>query len=112
CFVRARELVAMNVRDRSNLSPIRLSAGEMIVVCATVLLVVVGGALFRASGSNWSNDAAWTVGGDFVQFYAAGRILNNHDENRLYDVEVQDRIYREVMPGAPGRKVPFGNSPR
>ena len=90
----------MNVRDRSSLSPIRLSAGEMLVMCAAVLLVVVGGAVFRAAGSTWSNDAAWTIGGDFPPFYVAGRVLREHHGDRLYDLALQEEIYRAEVAGA------------
>jgi hypothetical protein len=104
-------IVDMTSRDRSSLSPIQLSTGEMLVGCAAILLVVVIGVVVKASGLTWSKDATWTVGGDFVQFYAAGRILNNHDEHRLYDIDLQDQIYREVVPGTTARKLPFVNSP-
>jgi len=72
----------------------------MLIGCATVLLVVVGGAVFRASGSNWSNDAAWTIGGDFPTFYVAGRVLRQHQGDRLYDLALQEQIYREEVAGA------------
>jgi len=101
----------MITRGDANSSPIRLSTDQMLVASVAILLVVVIGVVLKASGLRWSKDATWTVGGDFVQFYAAGRILNNHDENRLYDVDVQDRIYRDVTPGATALKLPFVNSP-
>lgn len=101
----------MITRGAANSSPIRLSTGEMLVGCAAILLVVVTGVMLKTSGVTWSNDATWTVGGDFVQFYAAGRILDRHDEKRLYDVNVQDRIYQEVVPGATALKLPFVNPP-
>ena len=90
---------------------IRLSTGEMLVACTAILLVVVGGVIFKAAGVQWSNDATWSVGGDFVEFYAAGRILNDHQEGRLYDFELQDKIYGEIAPGATSRTLPFVHAP-
>jgi hypothetical protein len=90
---------------------IRLSTGEMLVACTAILLVVVGGVMFKAAGVTWSHDASWSVGGDFVEFYAAGRILNDHQEGRLYDLELQDKIYGEIVPGATSRTLPFVHAP-
>jgi hypothetical protein len=42
-------------------------------------------------------------GTDFPAFYIAGRILNEYPNDRLYDRELQRRLYEEVAPEAAGR---------
>lgn len=87
---------------------IRLTTRELILVCAAVLTVFAIGV-----GANLSrSDAdAWTVGGDFVEFYTAGRILNEHREERLYDLDLQEQIYRELVPGETSLRLPFLYAP-
>ena len=36
------------------------------------------------------------LGGDFAQFYIAGKILNVHGASALYDVELHSRMFREL----------------
>ena len=36
------------------------------------------------------------LGGDFAQFYIAGKILNTHGASSLYDVELHSRMFREL----------------
>ena len=75
-----------------------LSAREAVVVCVCVLLIVVGGAIIReVSGSTSPRMAALSVGGDFVEFYLAGRILNDHDASRLYDFELQEDLVPSTL---------------
>jgi Glycosyltransferase family 87 len=47
-------------------------------------------------------------GGDFVEFYTAGRILNNYGSQRLYDFQLQDDLTHEFVPGF---SVPFVTPP-
>jgi hypothetical protein len=89
-----------SLRHSSTVSPVRLSTGEMLIVCATVLVVFAIGVGLKTSGGKWTGDEAWIVGGDFVTFYVAGRILNEHDARGLYDFQLQENVYREVVPGA------------
>jgi Glycosyltransferase family 87 len=81
---------------------------EMVVACVTVLVVFaigVGVNLPRA------NAGTWTVGGDFIEFYTAGRILNDHHDDRLYDLDLQLQVNREVVPGTTSLKLPFLYAP-
>jgi hypothetical protein len=51
-------------------------------------------------------------GGDFVAFYAAGRILNEYPHERLYDLSLQYRIHHAVLPQMPRELVdPYVNTP-
>ncbi len=38
------------------------------------------------------------MGSDFVQFYAAGRVLNQHQPARLYDIPDFSRLQHEIVP--------------
>jgi hypothetical protein len=38
-------------------------------------------------------------GGDFIEFYTAGLILNNYGSHRLYDFQLQDDLTHEFLPG-------------
>jgi len=89
------------VSKRSTItSPILVSPRELVVACAAVLAVFFAGVALKASGSRWAGGDAWTIGGDFAALYVAGRMLDEHDGAGLYDIELQERVYREVVPGA------------
>src|SRR5437867_1299178 len=83
-----------------NHSWISLSTHEMLIACAAILLVIVVPVGVNLARGTASNAGAWSVGGDFVELYTAGRVLNDHEQDRLYDVALEDRIYRELVPGA------------
>ena len=38
-------------------------------------------------------------GGDFIEFYNAGKILNQYGSHRLYDFQLQQDLIQEVIPG-------------
>ena len=42
-----------------------------------------------------------------MEFYLAGRILNEHDGSRLYDFELQEDLYVELSPGETWLRLPF-----
>ena len=54
-----------------------------------------------------------TLGADFVGFYVAGKLLNEHGAAQLYDLGLQNRIRHDLMPGIPADDwLPFrGYSP-
>ena len=41
------------------------------------------------------------VGGDFVAFYVAGRIVNEYGSDRLYDMKLQDTLIHATVPEVP-----------
>jgi hypothetical protein len=52
------------------------------------------------------------LGGDFAQFYVAGRILNEYSGERLYDVDLERKLYAETAPGTPStHMLVYGNAP-
>ncbi|MEI6085263.1 MAG: glycosyltransferase family 87 protein [Verrucomicrobiota bacterium] len=53
-----------------------------------------------------------TLGGDFPAFYVAGEILNQSNRDRLYDLQFQKDLYRELMPAlANDRILPYASPP-
>ncbi len=54
---------------------------------------------------------AWTIGGDFAQFYIAGRILNEHEGRRLYDPSLRKGLYPELIPRGSSLGLPFNYPP-
>jgi alpha-1,2-mannosyltransferase len=51
-----------------------------------------------------------TLGGDFPQFYIAGKILNSPDRARLYDFALQANIFKKILPREKGG-LPFAYPP-
>jgi Na+(H+)/acetate symporter ActP len=50
--------------------------------------------------------------GDYVQFYVAGKILNEYPPARLYDVALQDRLQHAVLPAMEkDRALVYANAP-
>lgn len=76
-------------------------------------LVVFAMNLILAAVAFLTFDGSYTVFGpapssDFVGFYAAGRILSEHSPRSLYDFDLQDRVYHQVLPGLPAEtKLPY-----
>jgi hypothetical protein len=53
-----------------------------------------------------------SMGNDFVQFYAAGRVLNQHQPALIYDTPYFVRLEHEVLPEmAPSEALPFAYPP-
>src|SRR5262249_16410384 len=87
---------------------VRISTQEMLVVCAAVLTVIaVGAGMQSMTHSNSPSIAAWTPGGDFAAFYMSGRILNEYGGERLYDLTLQEKLYREIRPDVEGLTLPY-----
>ena len=52
------------------------------------------------------------LGGDFVQFYAAGRVLNQHDPTKLFDAPYFSDVQHAILPTMPATQwLIFGNPP-
>jgi hypothetical protein len=52
------------------------------------------------------------LGGDFAQFYAAGKILNQFDAARLYDLDLEVRLQHQAAPGtSPDQMLVFASAP-
>jgi hypothetical protein len=79
----------------------------MVVVCAAILVAFSVGVGLKSSGSTWAGGESSNVGGHFVAFYMAGRMLNEHDGARVHDAELQEPIYRTIVPGGTWRHRTF-----
>ena len=52
------------------------------------------------------------LGGDFVQFYAAGKLLNQHEPTRIFDGPYFSALQHEILPSMPSTQwLIFGNPP-
>ncbi len=78
-----------------------------------VCLAVLAMSLVLAAVSFLTPDGTHTIFGpargfDFAGFYIAGRILNAGPSPRLYDLDLQDRVFHELLPGLPPEtKLPY-----
>ena len=66
----------------------------LILIGVNTLMI---GLSFARAGSVGLSGAPF--GGDFIEFYNAGRILNHHGPNRLYDFELQQDLTQQFLPG-------------
>ena len=87
----------------------RLERDKIRFICVAILALNLSlAAIFFATF-----DGTRTVFGpppctDFAGFYTAGRILRAYSPSRVYDLELQDRVYHEVLPELPlHTKLPF-----
>ncbi len=70
---------------------------EIKVACASILLVslVVAG-LSVGYGFRGVSVFGHELGGDFLQFYVEGKILNDHPHEQLYDLQLQQRLQHDL----------------
>lgn len=64
----------------------------------TVALIICGISVLR--GFQGQTFMGRPLGGDFAQFYTAGKILNQFDSAQLYDLDLEVRIQHESAPGS------------
>jgi len=87
----------------------RLERDKVRFVCIAVLAIN----LVLAAVSFRTFDGTHSIFGpapafDFAGFYTAGRILNRYPPQRLYDLELQDRMFHELLPALPPEtKLPY-----
>jgi hypothetical protein len=83
------------------------------VACGTVLvmhLVLLGVMFATARGGRTIFGPG--LGADYAQFHVAATILNSYPPSRLYDLELQDRVYHELLPRMPPEEsLPFAQGP-
>lgn len=75
-------------------------AREVRTACLSVLaasLVLTGVSIVY--GSRGQTVFGHELGGDFAQFYVAGKILNEYPHDRVYDIQLQHRLQHELLPG-------------
>lgn len=97
---------ALFIGDRLTRSRLRFTAAATIVVACLLL------ALSFATTSNNRTANGRGLGSDFLAFYDAGTILNQHRLDRLYDLNLQSQLYHANLPGEPAQaSLPYANAP-
>jgi hypothetical protein len=87
----------------------RLERDKVRFVCFAILAMN----LVLAAVSFMTFDGTATLLGpapgiDFAGFYTAGKILNQYPPHRLYDFELQDAVFHQLLPALPPEeKLPF-----
>jgi Glycosyltransferase family 87 len=66
----------------------------LILIVVNSLMIALS---FTRAGSG--NLSGAPFGGDFIEFYNAGRILNHYGPQRLYDFQLQQDLVQEYVPG-------------
>jgi hypothetical protein len=84
-----------------------LTAERVRNYCA--LLICVNSLMIGFSFIRGSTLSGAPFGGDFVEFYTAGKTLNQYGSHRLYDFQLQDELTREFLPA--GLTIPFVTPP-
>jgi alpha-1,2-mannosyltransferase len=74
-----------------------------------LLLIAVNSLIIGFSFIRGSTLSGAPFGGDFIEFYAAGKILNEYGSHRLYDFQLQDDLAREFLPQ--GLTLPYVTPP-
>lgn len=78
-----------------------------LLVLATGIVTLLIAFLFQKDGRT---PFGTTLGGDFPQFYIAGKILNSPARARLYDFQLQANIFKQILPKEKGG-LPFAYPP-
>ncbi len=85
----------------------------MRFVCLTILLMNVG--LIVAAFVTWDGRRTMfgvPLGVDYSCFHAAGLLLDRGQAERLYDLDLQDKVHRELHPATLSfERMPFVNPP-
>jgi len=80
---------------------------EINTACGLVLaVVVVCLCVFAASAVRGGR-----IGYDFIGFYSPGRLLNEYPAEQLYDLAVQEQVFRGLQPGEPFLTLPYVHAP-
>jgi len=73
---------------------------EVSFVCAVWFCMIVAYAALQLTAPFPASAAFRTryFGSDFAEFYIAGKILNQHGADALYDLDLQTRLFRALAP--------------
>jgi hypothetical protein len=73
---------------------------EVSFACAVWFCMIVAYAALQLTAPFAASAAFRTryFGSDFAEFYVAGKILNQHGANALYDLDLQTQLFRELDP--------------
>ncbi len=89
---------------------------ELPFIRFVAISILIGG-LLSLTVASWTSEGgvntfgSW-IGGDYVCFYVAGTILNEHSSSQLYDFHLQSKLLHAFLPRIPATaKLPFINPP-
>lgn len=87
-------------REAHALARVSLAAG--MILCGISIALGFAGRTFLGR----------PLGGDFVEFYTIGRILNHYAPSRIYDLELATHLQHAVLPAMPETQMlVFGQAP-
>lgn len=90
------------------LQPRNLRFVSIAIVVAGVVALAISLATVRGGRTPFGS----LLGGDYAAFYVAGKILNEHSADRLYDRALQNQLFHELMPAAsPEESLPYAYPP-
>ncbi len=79
-----------------------MALGIGVILCAVAVLLGFDGRTFLGR----------PLGGDFVEFYTIGKILNNYAPARIYDLELAIGLQHSALPSMPQTQMlVFGQAP-
>ena len=73
------------------------TVGAIMMIVASLVLAVL--AFLRGQAGHALLGVSF--GADFANFYVAGKMLNEYPAERLYDIDLQARLYHDLAPDAP-----------
>src|SRR5579862_7439875 len=90
--------------------PGRNEARAMSAMAIAAGLILCGISIFR--GFHGQTFMGRPVGGDFVEFYTIGKIFNDFDAARIYDLKLAVSLQHSVLPSmAETQMLVFGHAP-
>jgi hypothetical protein len=91
----------------------RLNRADIQSICLLVLVVYsIMLSVSFATQTNGRTVFGPQLGADFGAFYIAGTIFNTQPPDKIYDRNLQRRLYRKIFPEEPpGTELPYVNAP-
>jgi hypothetical protein len=104
------ELSSHKMRKWLGPMPGRGEARAMSLMAVAVGVILCGISIFR--GFHGQTFMGRPVGGDFVEFYVIGKILNNFDASRIYDLKLAVELQHSTLPSmAETQMLVYGHAP-
>ncbi len=89
-----------------------MAVGRLRIYALATGVAIVGGGLFALATTDGVARGSGRIGGDFVAFHAAGRMVLEGHASELYDPRAQARFQADTLPGErAGAAVPFAYPP-
>jgi hypothetical protein len=90
--------------------PGRREAHAMSLMAIAVGIILCGVSIFR--GFHGQTFMGRPLGGDFVEFYVIGKILNSYEASRIYDLQLAVGLQHATLPTMPETEMlVFGHAP-